>query len=139
MLPFTPPPGWKVVSGALLQEVNGTVVSTTDRGFLSVNLVNRQTGENINRTICSDNFNWRTALTFCLYFGHEQAEWGSERINASKFVSKLVYLLISTNGLKSTDLINMQDRYTKMRLKNNLNYRVTKSKILATRSKTRKK
>ena len=33
----------------------------------------------------------------------------------------------------------MQDRYTKMRLKNNLNYRVTKSKILATRSKTRKK
>ena len=78
--------------------VNGTVfTATTGEGFLSVVLVNIYRGDEINRTVCADNFNLRTAAVFCNYFGYKQGEWGSERINEMKYVSDLVlisYLLL---------------------------------------------
>ena len=80
--------GWEFQRGALIQYVNKTVSSPTLEGFLSVVFVNGRTKEEVNRTICAENFNWRTAKTFCLYFGYEQAEWDSERVNEIKFVSR---------------------------------------------------
>ena len=73
---------------ALIREVTGTVLPTTDEGLLSVIFVDRHTREKINRTVCADNFNWRTASTFCQYFGYRRAKWGSQGINKQKFVSQ---------------------------------------------------
>ena len=77
---------WEFHRAALIREVNGTVTRSTDQGLLTVSFVNKQSGEEINRTVCADNFNWWTANTFCHYFGNKQGEWGSERLNDVKFV-----------------------------------------------------
>ena len=79
--------GREFVEGALIQEVNGTVLSTNDKGLLSVIFVDRHSKEEIHGTVCADNFNWATANSFCHYFGYEQGEWGSESVDRSKFVS----------------------------------------------------
>ena len=75
------------MSGTLIEEINGTALST-DKGLLSAIFVHRHTREMINRTVCADNFNWRTATTFCQYFGYKQGEWGSEKINMLNFTPR---------------------------------------------------
>jgi len=61
--------------------VNGTVIRSTNDGLLMVNLVNEQSGEKRNVTVCPGNFNWYTANTFCRYFGNEQGMWDSKPNN----------------------------------------------------------
>ena len=67
--------------------MNGTVIRSTNDGLLMVNLVNEQSGEKRNVTVCPGNFNWYTANTFCRYFGKEQGVWDS-RPNNLKSISK---------------------------------------------------
>ena len=83
------PSDWEFVRGTLRQEINGTALST-GKGLLSVIFVHRHTREEINRTVCANNFNWRTANNFCLYFGYKQGEWDSQtqRLNMLKFVPR---------------------------------------------------
>ena len=91
---------WNFLRGTLIEEANGTVYQKTDQGLLSVIFVNRLTGEEINHTVCADNFNWRTAKTFCRNFGFEQGYWGSEQMDSFKFVSRWV-LKCYTNRTKT--------------------------------------
>ena len=82
--------GLEFVKGSLIREVNGTVLSTSNEGLLSVRFVNRHNGEETHGTVCTDNFNWRTATTFCRYFGYRQGEWDSERVDTPKYDSQYV-------------------------------------------------
>ena len=83
------PSDWEFVGGTLSPEINGTALST-GKGLLSVIFIHRHTREKINRTVCADDFNWRTANIFCQYFGYNQGKWGSQtqRLNMPKFVPR---------------------------------------------------
>ena len=72
---------WSFHEAALIQEVNSTVIRTRNEGLLIVNFVSKQSGENMNVTVCPGNFNWYTANTFCRYFGNGQGMWESKPNN----------------------------------------------------------
>ena len=72
---------WQFYDAALIQEVNGTDIRSTNEGLLIVNLANKLSGEKITVTVCPGNFNWYAANTFCRYFGNEQGMWDSKPNN----------------------------------------------------------
>ena len=67
---------WQFVKGSMM---NGTAHQRIDGyNLLTVLFANSQTGLKVNETICANNFNWRTANSFCSYFGYKQGNWDSE-------------------------------------------------------------
>ena len=71
---------WEFKEATLMRQLdNGTVVQTGDEGLLYVTLVNKQTREERQGTVCHDKFNTQAARLFCQNIGYEVEEggWGS--------------------------------------------------------------
>ena len=83
---------WEIQEAFLIRQLdNGTVVQTGDEGLLYVTLVNNQTREERQGTVCHDRFNTQAARLFCQNMGYvvEEGVWGSRPDH--KYVSELVF------------------------------------------------
>ena len=78
---------WEFKSATLINLVNGTEIETEREGILIVTVVNKQTGEKQNGTVCKDRFNWNTAKLLCLSMEYLFADWGSYPRNR-KYISE---------------------------------------------------
>ncbi|XP_063677055.1 uncharacterized protein LOC134813296 [Bolinopsis microptera] len=86
---------WKFHRANLINLVEGTERLNDNGGLLIATVINKQTGEERNGTVCKNAFTWYSAQLFCLSIGHRFADWGSYPRNMK---------YISENRLDETDV-----------------------------------
>ena len=62
-------------------KVNKTDIRTNNEGLLVTTLINKQTGNEQNITVCKDGFSWHSAKSICRSIGYVFADWGSQPID----------------------------------------------------------
>ena len=68
---------WEFERASLINMVTGTKRLNDNGGLLIATVINKQTGQVKNGTVCKDAFNWYSAQLFCWTMGHHFSDWGS--------------------------------------------------------------
>ena len=66
---------WEFKSATLINLVNETEIETNREGILIVTVVNKQSGEKQNGTVCVEYFHSQSANLFCQSFGFVDGWW----------------------------------------------------------------
>ena len=68
---------WDFERASLINMVKGKKRLNDNGGLLIATVIDKQTGEAQDGTVCKDAFNWYSAQLFCRSIGHRFSNWGS--------------------------------------------------------------